>query len=280
MTYKKPRCICVVSKYLTPDILGVAHQIERHFSRGKCKVCYEKSLGRRLSIRNLFNLEKPASNCDLIITIGGDGTLLRTVYALKGKKVPVVGIRKGAMGFLAEIEADGQLNHYLNRLENGDFNVEERTKLEVKLNGKKVGEVLNDAVVTTALPGKIQKFSIEIHGDKIDEIAADGIIVSTPTGSTAYALSAGGSIIDPLLDAYEIAPISPFRLSARPIVVPPWAKTTIRIITERRGFLVLDGYKTFAVSKKDRVEITKSKSKAYLVKFERNFYLRVKKMLI
>ena len=280
MASKTPRCICVVSKYLTPDILGVADQVNKFFSQGKCKVCYEKSLGRRLSIRNLFNVEKPPVNCDLIITIGGDGTLLRTVFALKGKKVPVVGIRKGAMGFLAEIEADHKLPFYLSRIARGDFNVEERTKLEVKLNGKKVGDVLNDAVITTALPGKIQKFSIEIHGDKIDEIAADGIIVSTPTGSTAYALSAGGSIIDPLLDAYEIVPISPFRLGTRPIVVPPWAKTTIRIITERRGFLVLDGYKTFAITGKDKVEITKAKTKAYLVKFEQSFYKRVREKLI
>ncbi len=280
MPYKKPRCVCVVSKYLTPEILAVANQVKDYFSRKDCSVCFEKSLGRRLSVKNLFNVEKPGQNCDLIITIGGDGTLLRTVFALKGKKVPFVGIRKGAMGFLAEIEADGQLFRYLSRIERGDFNVEERTKLEVKLNGKKVGDVLNDVVATTALPGKIQKFSIEIHGEKIDEIAADGIIVSTPTGSTAYSLSSGGPIVDPLLDAYLIVPISPFRLSARPIAVPPWAKTTIRITTERRGFLVLDGYKTFSLTKNDKIEVTKAKTKAYLVKFERNFYSRVKKMLI
>ena len=278
MSYKKPRCICVVSKYLTPEILEVANQIKDFFKKGTCKVCYEKSLGRRLSVKNLFNLEKPSPNCDLIITIGGDGTLLRTVMALKGRKIPVVGIRRGAMGFLAEIDTD--IYYYLRRIAKGDFSVEERTKLEVKLNGRKVGEVLNDAVVTTAQPGKMQKFSINIHGDTIDEIGADGIIVSTPTGSTAYALSCGGPIIDPLLDIYEIVPISPFRLSTRPIAVPPLAKTVIRIITARKGILVLDGYKTFAVSKKDRIEVTRSKSKAYLVKFERNFYSKVRAKLI
>jgi len=148
MKSKKPRCVCVVSRYLTPEILGVANEIKNYFSRGRCKVCYEKSLGRRLSVKNLFRLERLPVNCDLIITIGGDGTLLRTVMAVKGKKIPVVGIRKGTMGFLAEIEADENLDYYLGRIENGKFDVEERTKLEVRLNGRRVGEVLNDAVIT------------------------------------------------------------------------------------------------------------------------------------
>lgn len=272
----KPLSIGIISKYLTPDILEVAKQIDDFFSKGKIKVYYEKGLGRRLNSPNTFNLENP--KCNFIMTIGGDGTFLKTIMALKGKEIPVVGIRRGAMGFLAEIDKD--IYYYLRRIVNNDFSIDVRTKLDVRLNNKKVGEVLNDAVIITAQPGKIQKFEMEIHGDKIGEIAADGIIISTPTGSTAYALSAGGPIIDPQLDAYEIVPIAPFKLSARPMIVPSGAKTTIHIITERKGALVLDGSLSFSLTKKDMVEIAKSESKAYIVKFEKNFYARVRNKLI
>ena len=272
----KPKRIGVVSKYLTPDILEVAKQIDDFCKKNNTEVYYEKSLGRRLNSKKFLDLRNPKA--DVIISIGGDGTLLKTAMALAGKQIPIVGVRRGRMGFLAEIEND--LYYYLRRIVNGDYAVEQRTKLDVKLNGKKVGEVLNDAVLTTAQPGKIQKFAIEIQGNKIDEIAADGIIVATPTGSTAYALSAGGPILDPRLEAYEIVPICPFRLGIRPIAVPLNAKTALYVTSERKAMLVLDGHLSFSVSKGDKVEITTSKSKAHLLKFEKNFYKRVKQKLI
>ncbi|HIJ98264.1 TPA: NAD(+)/NADH kinase [archaeon] len=265
----------VVSKYLTPEILEAAKQINDFFSKNKIEVYYEKHLGRRLNSKKFLNLTNP--QVGLVISIGGDGTLLKTVAMLNGKGIPVVGVRRGKMGFLAEIESD--LYYYLRRIVNGDYEIEDRTKLDVRLKGKKVGEVLNDAVLTTAQPGQIQRFEIEIHGDKIDEISADGIIVSTPTGSTAYAMSAGGPIMDPHVSSYEIVPICPFRLGIRSIIVPGNTKTALSVLSSKKAMLVLDGALSFSVSKGDKVEITTSKSKAHLIKFEKNFYKRVKSKL-
>ncbi len=275
MKLGKPKKVGVVSKYLTPEILEVATQINDFLQKSGVEVYYEKSLGRRMGSRKLLNLDNPKA--DVIITIGGDGTLLKTVMALSGSSIPIVGVRRGKTGFLAEIEND--LYYYLRRIAKGDFAVDARNKLEIHLNHKKVGEVLNDAVLTTAQPGKIQKFEIEIHGEKIDEISADGIIVATPTGSTAYALSAGGQILDPHLSAYEIVPVCPFKLGIRSITVPADTKTALNVISERKAMLVLDGHLSFSVAKGDKVEVTTSKSKAYLVKFEHNFYKRVKNKL-
>ncbi len=275
MKHRKPKKVGVVSKYLTPDILEVATQINDFLKKSGVEVYYEKSLGRRMGTHKFLNLENPKA--DVIITIGGDGTLLKTAMALSGSSIPIVGVRRGKTGFLAEIESD--LFYYLRRIVRGDYSVDNRIKLDVNLNGKKAGEVLNDAVLTTAQPGKIQKFEIEIHGEKIDEISADGIIVATPTGSTAYALSAGGQILDPHLDAYEIVPICPFKLGIRSITVPSATKTALNVISERKAMLVLDGHLSFSVSKGDKVEVTTSKSKARLVKFEHNFYKRVKSKL-
>ncbi len=276
MEKAKPKKIGIVSKYLTPDILEIAKQVDEFFKKSDISIYYEKSLGRRLNSKKFFNPDNP--NCDMIISIGGDGTLLRTVMTLDGKHIPVVGIRRGRMGFLAEIEND--IYYYLRRIANGDYSVDARTKLDVKLNGKKVGEVLNDAVAITAQPGKIQKFEISIGGTKLDEISADGIIIATPTGSTAYALSAGGPILDPNLDAYEIVPICPFKLSSRAITVPTRTKTTLSVTSTRKAMLVLDGHLSFTIENGDKVEVTNSKSRAYLVKFEQNFYKRVKNKLI
>ena len=113
----------------------------------------------------------------------------------------------------------------------------------------------------------------------MDTISADGVIVATPTGSTAYAMSAGGPIIDPTLDAYEIVPTCPFQLSSRPVTVPANTKTIIEIATDRKALVSLDGYTRYDVTKKDKIEITKSKDKAYFIKFEDNFYRKIKRKL-
>jgi len=196
---------------------------------------------------------------------------------LSGTKVAVLGIKRGGKGFLSEIE--NNLEENLDKIIRGNYFIEERMKLDVEINRKPLGEVLNDAVVCTAVPGKIQHFALEIHGDSIDSMSADGIIIATPTGSTAYALSAGGPIIEPTLDAYEITPICPFRLNSRSFVVPSKTLTEIRLIKDRKGLVILDGDKECGVTKKDIIKIKKSKNKAYFVKFKRDHLKKVRKLL-
>jgi NAD+ kinase len=125
----------------------------------------------------------------------------------------------------------------------------------------------------------MQRFVLDVHGARIDEIDADGIIVATPTGSTAYAMSVGGPIIDPWVNAYAIVPMAPLRLSARAIVVPGNAETVIQTITRRKSLIVLDGYYGPNITDKDKVMITSSKDKAYLITFKKDFFQKVRRKL-
>lgn len=275
MKAKKIRRIGLSTKYETLKVRKAALKLIRYLEENAKVYCVQdlaKKIGREDYV---FDLKNP--KVDAIITIGGDGTLLKTVRELEGRKVPVIGLMRGRVGFLTEIS--NGLQKSLDRLLNGDYFIDKRTKLSVKVNEKYVGDVLNEVVVTTSTPAKMQRFVIDVHGDRIDEIDADGIIVSTPTGSTAYAMSAGGPIIDPLIEAYAIVPMAPLRLSARAIVVPGHAKTIIQTITRRKSLIVLDGYYGPNITDRDKVEITQSKRYAYLIKFKRDFFQKVRRKL-
>jgi len=190
----------------------------------------------------------------------------------------MLGINKGFLGFLTELGPDFQKG--LTELLKGNFDIEERIKLDVKLNDKSIGSVLNDVVLLSSKPAKIQRYKLFLNDIEIDEFAADGIIVATPNGSTAYAMSVGGPILDPAIDAFEIVPISPFKLSFRPIVVPPKTRAHLHVTSDRPAILVLDGYDHFDISKEDHIQVEKSKEKAFFVKFEKNFYSKVRGKLI
>lgn len=272
---KKPKKIGIVTKHLRPSIVKFAKELQDYIGPS-AKVYFEKELAKKCNSKNILDLKKP--NVDLIISLGGDGTILATVGAIAGAKIPILGINKGYMGFMTEIEDKYEAD--MDNILAGRCFTDERIKLDVFLNKKKVGTVLNDAVLFSAKPAKIQKYIVELNNMEIETLLADGIIIATPTGSTAYGMSAGGPIIDPELDAFEIVPVSPFRLSARAIVVPPTSVVKVRTGTARDSVLVLDGFYNFKIKDKDVVTIKKSKDKVYFVKFEENFYERVKRKLV
>lgn len=274
MRPKKIKRFGIVSKYETKKVQDTARKIYNYLTDKKAKVYCSEGLAEKLDCK-ILNLSNP--KVDIIITIGGDGTLLKTVRELNGSKIPVVGVMQGRVGFLTEISHN--LEKHLDRLLTGDYYIDSRKKLEVNVNGKRVGDVLNEVVVTTSTPAKMQIFDISVHGDWIDKIDADGIIVATPTGSTAYAMSAGGPIIDPWIDAYAIVPMLPLRLSARAIVVPSNAKTVIQTKTRRKSLVVLDGYYGPKISDSDKVEVKESKYSAYLIKFKKDFFQKVRRKL-
>lgn len=264
----------IVSKGVRPEVIEITKQVLKVLDK-KVDVFIIKNLAKKLKYKKKLDLKHP--NVELIITVGGDGTILYTEKLISGKKIPILGVKCGRMGFLAEI--DKNIEEDLKRLLRGEFFIEEHTKLDVRLNGKDIGDALNDVVVITAEPGKIQRFSIDIHGDRIKEIVADGIVVATPTGSTAYGMSAGGPIIDPILDAYEIVPICPYKLGSRPMVVPSDTLTEIKVTSGKDCMLVLDGLTQHKITRKDEVEITKSYNKAYFIKFQRDFFRKMRRKL-
>ena len=213
---------------------------------------------------------------DVIITIGGDGTIIRyaKVAAKYGK--PVLGINAGRMGYLANLEQNEL--ELISKLKTEDYFTEKRMMLSVSVveNGKTIGEytALNDAVITSGFISRIIDVSATVAGDSIN-YRADGIIVSTPTGSTAYSMSAGGPIIDPLMQSMCITPICSHSLAAKPILMSANSTIKLKAFSKKRTeiYLTIDGRKVCAVKPYTEIYIKKSSDFVKLLRLNnRSFY--------
>jgi NAD+ kinase len=239
-------------------------------------VVYEKD-SSVLKMKDLNFRPIPEMEADIIICIGGDGTILRT---LQQTEAPVLGINAGSLGFLTEVPPDG-IKDALSRIIEGNYEIEHRSRIKTLLNGEKLPDATNEAVLSTNTPSKIQIFDFYIDMEWAQTLRADGIIISTPTGSTSYAFSAGGSVLDPRLEALEIVPIAPFRINARPIIIPDRSVITLKVAHKTRGAnLVLDGYFRRNIKNKDELLFTRSKMTAKFIRFDMNFYSRFAEKII
>ena len=213
---------------------------------------------------------------DLIITIGGDGTIIRYAKRAAQDNKAVLGINAGRMGYLANIEQNEL--HLLKKLKTNEYFIEKRMMLSISVieNGKVIGEytALNDAVVTSGYISRIVDVSVGVGGDFIS-YRADGLIVSTPTGSTAYSMSAGGPIIDPLTESFCITPICSHSLSAKPILLGADNEIKLKAYSKKRTdiFLTVDGRKTTALKPYTEVIIKRSPKFVQLIRLnDRSFY--------
>lgn len=214
---------------------------------------------------------------DMVLIIGGDGTVLRTIQALPSHQIPVVAVNTGKLGFLTHIDPN-DLAQAIEQLVHGDYNVEERTMLSAQIIHQKEDNnlsepaqlALNDALIKTANPSQMSSFSLHINEQFLAHYDADGLIVSTPTGTTAYNLSAGGPVIAPSVNAVAITPICPHSLSAKPIVIP--ADETIDIISHdphAKLVLSLDGQDRGTIEPGDCIRIQKAASSLSFVNFKK-----------
>jgi len=218
-----------------------------------------------------------AANVDLILVLGGDGTMIATARMLGDKEVPVLGVNYGGLGYLAEFRVE-ELYTALESILEGNYRLETRVMLAVQLmRGKEEvarTRVLNDAVINKSALARIIEIEAYLNQQFVNSFRADGLIVSTPTGSTAYNLSAGGPVIYPSMNAVVITPICPFTLSNRPIVVPDDAVIELCLKTRQEDVrLTLDGQVGFPMQVEDRVIIRKSRAAFNLVQpMNRNYF--------
>ena len=216
-----------------------------------------------------FSLEEINKKADIVITVGGDGTILRTLTAVEK---PIFAINSGGMGFLTEVESKYAENG-LKKVINGDYNIEERAKLKVLVDGKRLPDAANEVTVQTSRIAKIIYLQILVENELIESYGADGVIIATPTGSTSYALSVGGPILDPSVNAMVIAPLAPFKLSARPWVVPLKKRIGIKLLDKSKDSkIVIDGESPESVTPESLIEITGSEKKARFIRFGESFY--------
>jgi NAD+ kinase len=206
-------------------------------------------------------------DAEMIVTIGGDGTLLRGVRLAMPMNIPIIGVNTGRLGFLTEIETTPAGMERMDHVLHGQFDVEERLALQASVNGAGEHFALNDVVVRRGAEARMAPFGLSLDGEQIAHISSDGIVVATPTGSTAYFLSAGGPIIAPTVDAFGVAALLPHTLFARPIVVP--TSSTIEITCDSEivhANLETDGTFVSDLSSGDLVTVVRA---ARAVKFAR-----------
>lgn len=226
------------------------------------------SAGARSAVADRPHFD-PSAPYDLVVVMGGDGTLLAVARSL-AQGVPILGVNLGSLGFLTEV---GRHETYpaLVRVLEGDFAIEERPLLDVELerNGGDGASyrVFNDAVVTKGALARIIEMMLLVDGNLVARFRADGLIIATPSGSTAYNLSAGGPIVHPLLPVVLLTPICPHALTLRPVVVPSSGRVEVRLASDgEEVFLTLDGQEGTSLAHGDTVAVCRSQRTARLIK--------------
>lgn len=214
---------------------------------------------------------------DVVVTVGGDGTILRTVSAME-EPVPVLGVNTGRLGFLAAVDPEDALEEVRGLLDG--FETESRTRVAVEVGGERVGAALNEAVMVTSRPAKIMEFTVRQSGVEVESVRSDGLVVASATGSTAYSMSAGGPLVDPGLDVFLVVPLAPFRRTAYSWVLSSDNRIEVEPTrVERRADLVLDGSEVTQVGRGDVIGFTEAEHPARFVRTGSGFFDRVREKL-
>jgi len=248
-------------------------------SRGK-KVFVDYETAASMEAQGYDRAEIP-SLVEMLIILGGDGTLLSAAryVAEAHAEVPILGVNLGSLGFMAEVSLD-ELYDNLEKAIAGKLETEDRMMLTTSVlrNGRRVARyrVLNDAVINKGALARMMQLKVSVNGGHLTTLRSDGLIVATPTGSTAYSLSAGGPIIHPTIHCFVVTPICPHTLSNRPIALPDTVVVTVCLTSQSEDVsLTLDGQIGFSLERNDIVEIKRSRFKMRLIKHPSKSYYEI-----
>lgn len=258
------RRVGIVSKFSDTTIGTTIETLASFLTARKHHVVLDESAARTLPGTTLetTTIEQLGKCCDLVIVVGGDGTLLHTARSIAEHNIPLVGINLGRLGFLTDISPDDML-HRLEEILNGCYHEEKRFLLRAMVvrNGAVVQEnnAFNDVVIHKWNSVRMIEFETHVDGLLVNSQRSDGLIVSTPTGSTAYALSGGGPILHPALNAIVLVPICPHTLSNRPIVIDGDSTIELRVKHSDLAHvrITMDGQTNFGIEEGDIVRIVK-----------------------
>lgn len=254
--------------------VSVARRLIAMLRKRGVDVCVNGELGDALNAPEIH--ADTFEGCQLLIVLGGDGTILSALDAAIPYDIPVLGINLGRLGFLTEIETNDIDEALIDRVLNGDYTIDTRTTMCVQGMDDRRVFALNDVVFCRATPSvRILSMEYEADGTLVDCISGDGLIVATATGSTAYSLSSGGPIVLPGLDCFVLTPVCPHTLNARPVVLSSEHRITVRILDDRGGAqAVLDGRKVIPLNgDSPSITICRSQRQARFVRLrERNYF--------
>jgi NAD+ kinase len=270
----------IVIKPHAPSVEGILKMVVESLE-GRGVVCVlEEAAARKLGRPDGTAREAVPAASDLVVVLGGDGTLLSVAHHAARAGVPVMGINLGRLGFLTEIPVSEALSTLDRFLADGGPLVSPRWLIEART-GTEIAYCLNDVVVTKGAKSRMIELALLVDGRDVAVLKADGLIVSTPTGSTAYSLSAGGPILHPKVPAILLTPICPHTLSFRPMAVPATSTVGVRLLTGgEEVHMTLDGQRGGAMAANDLVEVRKAPFELQLVASpKRSYYDLVKEKL-
>jgi NAD+ kinase len=257
------RHAALVGKYQARGIRGVLEEIAHFLVRQGLEVSLERETALNTGIGDFNSLSAAelGKNCDMAVVVGGDGTMLGIARQLARFNLPMVGINQGRLGFITDVPV-GQFAETLAPIIAGDYEEERRTMLEgnVFRDEQKIfdGFAMNDVVVSRSATASMIEVKVDIGPEFVANLRADGVIIASPTGSTAYALSAGGPILHPGIGGWLLVPIAPHDLSNRPIVLPDTFDITLEVVTGRDASVNFDMQSLASLLPGDRIVIRRS----------------------
>lgn len=277
---KNIKTIGLIVKNSEQMVVDTFRRLNDYLNSNKYSVLLDETVGALLEDADLVSREKLGQQSQLVIVIGGDGTLLSAARSLADFKTPILGINLGRLGFLVDVSPDDMLD-VIEQVLSGNYKDERRFLLQAKVmrgdEELRSSDAFNDIVVHIRNVARMIDFSTYVDGVFVNEQRADGLVISTPTGSTAYALSSGGPLIHPSLEAMTLVPICPHTLSNRPIVISANSKVEVVINENNRSTpqVSWDGQSNFDLQPGDRILIERKSNDVHLIHPEFYDYFQI-----
>ena len=268
----------LVVRFDKKNALKLADDLAEHLKAKGLAVYVEDTLAEKISTKQeTVPLEKMRT--DFIITVGGDGTILRTCISIPKPEPPILAVNMGVRGFLTEVTPKHALSA-VDKILAGEYKIEKCMKLAITANGARFPDALNEVVISPDEPAKLLYTRILRNEEPIINCQSDGLMVATQTGSTGYSLSAGGPVLDPGVDAFVLTPICPLTVF-HPIVFPADSALTIDVKRPEKTHILIDGHSRQLVScKQPGLTVTRSKNETSFIRFGENFYHRLRSRLL
>ena len=273
----RSKCVGILTKPKFPEVKRTLQDVVGWLRDRNIDVALDHTSAILLGEQGGYQNLQLASKADVLLVLGGDGTMLNAARIAGERSIPILGVNMGGLGFLTEVRLEN-LYPSLERVFANDFVLDERLMLRTHIHrhGETVsqGVVLNDVVISKGTLARMIELRIAIQGRFVTNLRSDGLIVSSPTGSTAYSLSAGGPIIDPAVQSLILTPVCPHTLTHRPLIVPGNVKIELTLTSKDDGAMAtLDGQVGVAIAQGDKVAIQISEHRTGLIRFpESNYY--------
>ena len=272
------KSVGLVARYDKKHAINLAEELAAYLKTKGLKVYIEDTLAGKMNTQGKL-VPLASMKTDFIITIGGDGTILRTCIAVPKPEPLILAINMGVRGFLTEVEPKDACAA-VEKCLNGEYKIEKCSKLAVSMGGEATPDALNDVVISAGEPSKILYTQIFKDEKPILKCQADGLIVSTQTGSTGYSLSAGGPVLDKDVDAFVLTPVCSLTVF-RSIVFPADSNVTIKAIRPKKVLVLIDGnYRRLLTAKDPTLTVTRSKNVTSFIRFKDDFYNRLRSRLL